>query len=179
MIPTGPFTGLLVVDLTRVLAGPFCTMLLAELGARVVKVENPSGGDDSRAFDPFVGGRSAYFLSLNRGKESVALDLKAPADRELFRIQDFIIDYEMGGLSGYFYNRLPDLTGIRAAVAAMRRHGMSELAALLDEAAGLFAGYTDPDPPSTWAEVCRRYDPAGRLDELGRRIGALDGYGLG
>src|SRR5262245_20570278 len=59
-------------------------MLLAELGARVVKVENPVGGDDARAFDPFVGGKSAYFLSLNRRKESVALDLKVPADRDVF-----------------------------------------------------------------------------------------------
>ncbi len=83
-MPTGPFSGLLVVDLTRVLAGPFCTMLLAELGARVIKVENPDGGDDSRAFDPFVDGKSAYFSSLNRGKESIALNLKEPDDRALF-----------------------------------------------------------------------------------------------
>jgi hypothetical protein len=107
------------------------------------------------------------------------VDTLSPADRELFRIQDFIIEYEMGGLSGYFYNHLPDLDGIRGAVTAMQRHGLSELAALLGEAAGLFAGYTDPDPRTTWAEVCRRYDPAGRLDELDRRIGALDNYGLG
>src|SRR5207237_4091483 len=80
-MPDGFFSGLLVVDLTRVLAGPFCTMMLAELGARVIKVENPNGGDDSRHFGPFVGGKSAYFLSLNRGKESVALNLKEPADR--------------------------------------------------------------------------------------------------
>jgi CoA:oxalate CoA-transferase len=80
----GPFSGLLVLDLTRVLAGPFCTMMLAELGARVIKVENPAGGDDARRFEPFVAGRSAYFLSLNRGKESIALDLKDEADRALF-----------------------------------------------------------------------------------------------
>jgi CoA:oxalate CoA-transferase len=83
-VTVGPFTGLVVIDLTRVLAGPFCTMLLAELGARVIKVENPDGGDDSRHFEPFVEGKSAYFLSLNRGKESIALDLKHPADREVF-----------------------------------------------------------------------------------------------
>ena len=83
MIP-GPLSGVLVVDLTRVLAGPFCTMMLAELGARVIKVENPECGDDSRHFNPFFGDQSAYFLSLNRGKESIALDLKAPADREVF-----------------------------------------------------------------------------------------------
>jgi CoA:oxalate CoA-transferase len=78
----GPFSGLLVLDLTRVLAGPFCTMMLAELGARVVKIE-PPGGDDSRHFEPVAGGRSAYFGSLNRGKESIVLDLKAPTDRAL------------------------------------------------------------------------------------------------
>src|SRR5262245_49600331 len=77
----GPYSGLLVIDLTRVLAGPFCTMMLAELGARVIKVENPDGGDDSRHFDPFFEGQSAYFASLNRGKESIALDLKDPQDR--------------------------------------------------------------------------------------------------
>lgn len=81
----GPFSGLLVVDLSRVLAGPFCTMLLAELGARVIKVEDPRGGDDSRHYEPFFQGQSAYFASLNRGKESIALDLKDEADGALFR----------------------------------------------------------------------------------------------
>src|SRR5438270_6974029 len=83
-MPDGFFSGLLVVDLTRVLAGPFCTMMLAELGARVIKVENPHGGDDSRRFEPFFQGQSAYFASLNRGKESIALDLKDEADRTVF-----------------------------------------------------------------------------------------------
>jgi hypothetical protein len=106
------------------------------------------------------------------------VDALSPADRQLFRIQDFVIEHEMGGLSAYLYNRLPDLDGICAAVAAMQRHGLAELAVLLGEAAGLFAGYIDPDPPATWGEVRRRYDPAGRLDELDSRIGALDNYGL-
>jgi CoA:oxalate CoA-transferase len=83
-MPEGPFSGLLVLDLTRVLAGPFCTLMLAELGARVIKVEYPDGGDDSRTFAPLIDGRSAYFQSLNRGKESIALDLKGDADRALF-----------------------------------------------------------------------------------------------
>ena len=69
MPAAGPLSGILVVDLTRVLAGPFCTMLLADLGARVIKVEAPGTGDDARRIGPFVDGRSAYFLSLNRGKE--------------------------------------------------------------------------------------------------------------
>ncbi|MCP4701177.1 MAG: CoA transferase [Gammaproteobacteria bacterium] len=80
----GPLSDLLVIDLTRVLAGPYCTMVLADLGARVVKVETPNGGDDARRFGPFIKSKSAYFMSLNRGKESIALDLKADEDRARF-----------------------------------------------------------------------------------------------
>ena len=80
----GPLNGVTVIDLTRVLAGPYCTMVLADLGARVIKVEKPGTGDDSRAFGPFVEGKSAYFMSINRGKESIALDLKAAPDRRRF-----------------------------------------------------------------------------------------------
>lgn len=76
-----PLSGITVVDLTRVLAGPYCTMMLADLGARVIKIENPDGGDDSRQVGPFVDGESAYFASVNRNKESIALDLKNPEDR--------------------------------------------------------------------------------------------------
>jgi CoA:oxalate CoA-transferase len=75
----GPLEGLLVVDFSRVLAGPFATMMLADLGARVVKVEKPDTGDDSRSYGPFQGDRSLYFARVNRGKESVALDLRDPA----------------------------------------------------------------------------------------------------
>ncbi|MEN3952012.1 CoA transferase [Iodidimonas sp. SYSU 1G8] len=80
----GPLSGLLVIDLTRVLAGPYCTMVLADLGARVIKVETPGTGDDSRHIGPFIEDKSAYFMSLNRGKESIALDLKADGDRAIF-----------------------------------------------------------------------------------------------
>ena len=78
-----PLDGILVLDLTRVLAGPFCTMLLGELGARVIKVERRGGGDPSRGFGPFLDGRSLYFGFINRGKESIALDLKDEHDRAL------------------------------------------------------------------------------------------------
>lgn len=84
MSTPGPLSGTLVLDLTRVLAGPYCTMVLADLGARVIKVEAPGRGDDARAIGPFVGGRSAYFSSLNRGKQSIALDLKDDPDRNVF-----------------------------------------------------------------------------------------------
>src|SRR3954466_4109837 len=72
-----PLDGVTVLDFTRVLAGPYCTMQLADLGARVIKIEQPGRGDDTRAWGPpFIKGESAYFLSINRNKQSVALDLK-------------------------------------------------------------------------------------------------------
>lgn len=74
-----PLDGILVLDLSRVLSGPYCTMYLADMGARVLKVERPGSGDETRRFGPpFVRGQSTYFLSINRGKESLALDLKHP-----------------------------------------------------------------------------------------------------
>jgi CoA:oxalate CoA-transferase len=73
--------GVRVVDLTRVLAGPYCTTLLWELGAEVLKIERPGHGDDTRAFPPFVNGESVYFASINRGKRSLALDLQDAGDR--------------------------------------------------------------------------------------------------
>ena len=84
MSKRGPLSGITVLDMSRVLAGPYCTMILADLGARVIKVEKPGTGDDSRAFGPFIGKESAYFMCFNRGKESIVLDLKAPRDREIF-----------------------------------------------------------------------------------------------
>ncbi len=80
----GPLKNLLVVDLTRVLVGPYCTMILSDLGARVIKIEAPEIGDDSRKFGPFVKDYSAYFMSLNRGKESIALNLKHNEDKKIF-----------------------------------------------------------------------------------------------
>ena len=79
----GPLKNLLVVDLTRVLVGPYCTMILSDLGARVIKIEAPEIGDDSRKFGPFVKDYSAYFMSLNRGKESIALNLKNEDDKNI------------------------------------------------------------------------------------------------
>jgi hypothetical protein len=84
----------------------------------------------------------------------------------------------MGGVSGYFYNQLPDLGSVLDTVAAMRRRGLSELAECSGEAAGLFVGYAGTDPTSTWQEVQRQLDPAGRLGELSERINAIDNYGL-
>jgi formyl-CoA transferase len=90
MPQSGPLSGVLVLDLTRVLSGPFCTMMLADMGARVIKVERPGDGDETRAWGPpFVGGESAYFLGTNRNKESIALDFKRLDGR---RIIDRLVD---------------------------------------------------------------------------------------
>jgi formyl-CoA transferase/CoA:oxalate CoA-transferase len=79
-----PLDDLTVLDLTRALAGPYCTMMLADLGARVIKIETPAGGDDTRGWGPpFLEGESAYFLSINRNKQSLALNLKDPRGRDV------------------------------------------------------------------------------------------------
>lgn len=111
--PAGPLAGIVVVDLTRVLAGPYCTMLMNDLGARVIKVETPQVGDDSRHIGPFIKEKSAYFMSLNRGKESIALDLKAESDRAIFeklleRADVLVENYRPGTMEklGYGYETL-------------------------------------------------------------------------
>ena len=90
-------TGVRMLDLTRMLAGPYATMLLADMGAEVVKVEDPRGGDPIREMGPpFVEGVSAYFLAINRNKKSVTLDLKSPRGRDVFlqlvAVSDVVVD---------------------------------------------------------------------------------------
>jgi len=80
-----PLHGVRVIDMTRVLAGPFCTMSLGDMGAEVIKVEEPGRGDDTRGWPPFVHGEATYFLSVNRNKKSLTLDLKAPDGQEILR----------------------------------------------------------------------------------------------
>ena len=84
MAARGPLSGITVVDLSRILAGPYATFLMAEMGARVIKVEPPAPGDDARAYGPYKNGVSTYFASINRGKESISLDLKAAKDKRIF-----------------------------------------------------------------------------------------------
>lgn len=84
MAGKGPLHGITVLDLSRILAGPYCTFLMAELGARIIKVEAPPKGDDAREYGPFRGGKSTYFASINRGKQSIALDLKNSSDKRIF-----------------------------------------------------------------------------------------------
>ena len=111
----GPLSGLLVLDLTRVLVGPYCTMILSDLGARVIKVEAPGVGDDSRGFGPFIEDQSAYFMSLNRNKESIALNLKVEEDKKIFekilaKADILVENFKPGTLDkwGYGWNNLKD-----------------------------------------------------------------------
>ena len=110
---SGPLSDITVVDLSRVLAGPYATMVLADLGARVIKIEPPDGGDDARGFGPFVSGRSVYYESLNRGKSAVMLDLKDAAHRLRFEAlldgADVLVEnYRPGALErlGYGWDEL-------------------------------------------------------------------------
>ena len=108
----GPLKGLIVIDLTRVLAGPYASMILSDLGARIIKVEPPLG-DDSREFSPFINKQSAYFASLNREKESIKLDLKSSKDKLIFdgliKNADILLEnYKPGTMEklGYGYKSL-------------------------------------------------------------------------
>ena len=80
----GALSDLVVLDLTRVVAGPFCGSILGDMGARVIKIENPKGGDDSRAYGPYVNGESAYFALLNRSKQGITLNLKTEQGKAMF-----------------------------------------------------------------------------------------------
>ncbi len=82
----GPLEGIRVVDLTRILAGPYCTMMLGDMGAEIIKIENPDGGDDTRGWGPpFLNGVSTYFISINRNKKSLTLNLKDERGKEILR----------------------------------------------------------------------------------------------
>ncbi|WP_423456723.1 CaiB/BaiF CoA transferase family protein [Ottowia sp. VDI28] len=110
----GPLDGFVVLDLSRVLSGPYCTMMLRDLGARVIKVEQPGAGDEARHFLPMSpDGSSAYFAAVNRGKESIALDLKSGDDRAIFerllnRADVLVENYRPGVLErlGYGWDKL-------------------------------------------------------------------------
>jgi len=117
MTLSSPLEGHRILDLSRVLAGPYCTMMLGDLGAEVIKVERPGAGDDTRAWGPpFVGGESAYYLCANRNKKSITVNLKSEKGREIIRqlakSSDVLIEnYKVGELTelGLGYENLRDL----------------------------------------------------------------------
>jgi crotonobetainyl-CoA:carnitine CoA-transferase CaiB-like acyl-CoA transferase len=114
--PMPPLDGITVLDLTRILAGPFCTMLLGDMGAEVIKIEEPSSGDESRGWAPFTQEWSSYFLGVNRSKKSVALDLKSEAGvaalRSLVLRADVLVqNFRPGSLQqlGFSYDEVAQL----------------------------------------------------------------------
>lgn len=116
-----PLDGLRVIDLTQDFAGPFCTMMLSDLGAEVIKIEKPNGGDETRAWGPpFIDGISYYFLSLNRGKKSVVLDLKKPEAQKIIRKlvvdADIFVESSQPGRMARFQLDYPRLRKINKAL---------------------------------------------------------------
>jgi crotonobetainyl-CoA:carnitine CoA-transferase CaiB-like acyl-CoA transferase len=157
--PRGPLSGLLVADLSRVLAGPYASMLLADMGATVVKVESP-GGDDTRTWLPPVRDQvSTYFLGVNRGKRSVALDLRDPADaglaRELTRRCDVVIEnFKPGGLTkfGLDYDSVCEANPavVYASISGFGSGGGAALPGydlIVQAISGLMSLTGDPDGP--------------------------------
>ena len=156
----GPLSGLLVADFSRVLAGPYCTMLLADLGANVIKVESPAG-DDTRSWVPPVteDGVSTYFLAINRNKRSVALDLKKDDDRalaaELGRRADvFVQNFKPGGLARYGldYDSVSALNPsvVYASISGFGSGGGKDLPGydlMVQAMSGLMSLTGDPDGP--------------------------------
>lgn len=157
---SGPLSGLLIADFSRVLAGPYCTMLLADLGADVIKVESPAG-DDTRSWVPPVtdDGVSTYFLAINRNKRSVALDLKNDRDlalaRELARRADvFVQNFKPGGLARYGLDYESVSEGnpsiIYASISGFGAGGGKDLPGydlMVQAMSGLMSLTGDPDGP--------------------------------
>jgi formyl-CoA transferase len=156
-----PLNGLRVIDLTRVVAGPFCTMMLGDMGAEVLKIEEPTDGDDSRAWAPFIAGTGSFYLQLNRSKKSVALDLKSPegadALRRLIATADVLIEnFRPGSLArlGFDYATMSALNPrlIYCSISGYGQTGPSaELPgydAVIQGEAGIMdmTGFPDGDP---------------------------------
>jgi formyl-CoA transferase len=128
----GALKGLRVVDMTRVLAGPFCAMFLADMGAEVIKVEAPGKGDDARGYPPFLRGASAYFTNLNRNKQSIVLNLKKPEAKEilmdLLKKSDILLEnFKPGTMEklGFGYDRVREVNPqiIYASISGFGQYG--------------------------------------------------------
>jgi hypothetical protein len=115
----------------------------------------------------------AYERGLRDGFETLSA-----VDQDLYLIQDFVFEYQLGDLTGYFYNRLQDREGIHRTIDVMRRRGLGELASLLEEAAFLFRNYAESHTQTTWGDVLKQYDPEERLMSVSDRIRRLGNFGL-
>jgi CoA:oxalate CoA-transferase len=161
---TGPFAGIVIADLTHALSGPFCTMLLYELGARVVKVERPPAGDVARGWPPLANGDSVFFTAVNHGKESITLDVEAHPDRELLlelvRRADVVVEnFRPGTLErhgiGYDALRLINPRIILASISGFGSSGPDSWEGAYDTViqavSGLMSVTGFPDGPPTMA----------------------------
>lgn len=136
---------------------------VAEFGSLGEQVMPPTDDQLATAFDK----------AMKEGPENLV-----GTDRDYYLIQNFVLEWENGALTGYLYNRIPDFDLVRATMDSMQRHGLTELATILGEAVKLFEGYQDSNPPTTWRAVLERYDPTGTLARLDERIHRLQDYGL-
>ena len=154
--------GLRVIDLTRVLAGPFCTMMLGDMGAEVIKIEEPGQGDETRGWAPFIDGWSTYFLGVNRNKKSVVLDLKDPQDadalRRLIAKADVLVEnFKPGSLAklGFSYSDVSRLNprivycSISGYGQTGPRAGLSGYDVIIQGESGLMDVTGQPDGPPT------------------------------
>src|SRR5699024_1451940 len=157
-----PLSGIKVLDFSRVLAGPYCTMLLADMGAEVIKIERPSYGDDTRQFGPFQNGESGYFMFLNRGKKSIEMNLKDEADVEVLKSMikeaDVVVENFRPGVMeklGLGYEALKEINEeiIYCSISGFGQYGpLKERPAydLVAQAMGGIASITGyPDSPPT------------------------------
>jgi crotonobetainyl-CoA:carnitine CoA-transferase CaiB-like acyl-CoA transferase len=160
-VPPAPLAGVTVVDFTRILSGPYATMLLADLGADVIKIERPDGGDDTRGWGPpFWRGFSTYFAAINRGKRSVALDLGVEEGRELARElidgADVVVENFRPGVTGRLgiayedvRSRNPGLVyaSITGFGSSGPRAGQAGTEVIVEAESGLMAMMGQPDGP--------------------------------
>jgi len=135
----GMLSGIKVVDLSRVMSGPYCTALLADMGAEVIKIETPQGGDDARHFGPYVNGHSIYFAQLNRNKKSVALNLKQPeacdALRKLVANADVVVENFRPGVAQRLGVDYASMSAINPRLVYLSISGFGQEGALRDQPA--------------------------------------------
>ena len=154
--------GVKVLDFSRVLAGPYCTLLLADMGAEVIKVEKPGSGDDTRLFGPYQNGESGYFALLNRGKQSIEADLKDPEDiafiTELIKEADVIVENFRPGVMervGFGYDKVKELNPgiVYASISGFGQYGPYRERPAYDLVAQAMGGMTSitghPENPPT------------------------------